>query len=233
MRDARVGTPALGVQYGYHPIITQRRMLSCAPPIPVPKRYTPNDAWSQKAAKEGYRARSVYKLIELDERFKLLKAGMTVLDLGAAPGSWLQYTAQKIGTKGKAIGIDLQEIDPIGPNAVLHKVDITDIPAVEQILVEENVEKADLILSDLAPSTSGVRDVDQWKSIELSEAVLSIAKKHLQPRGRCVVKVLRGADFDAFLKQVKADWQDVHLAHVKASRDRSTEIYMIVRNSKS
>ncbi|MBU0766819.1 RlmE family RNA methyltransferase [Patescibacteria group bacterium] len=195
----------------------------------MPKRYTPNDNWSQKAQKEGYRARSVYKLMELDERFKLIKSGMKVLDLGAAPGSWLQYTAEKVGPKGKVIGMDLQEIKPI-KGVQTFQQDITNLKEIAEILKKDQIEKVDLILSDLAPSTSGIQDVDQWKSIELSQSVLDIARKFLKPGGKCVIKVLRGADFDKFLMIVKSKWKSAKSVQVKASRDRSKEIYLVIDN---
>lgn len=194
----------------------------------MPKPYTTNDTWSQRAAAEGYRARSVYKLMELDERFALLKPGITVLDLGAAPGSWLQYTAQKI-EPGRAIGVDLTEIHPIGSNVSLYKQDVTNIAAIEEILKKEKVEHLDLVLSDIAPNTSGVRDVDQWRSLELARAVLAIAQKFLKPHGYGVVKVFRGADFDEFLREVRSTWEEVKTVTVKASRDRSREVYLVMR----
>jgi len=208
----------------------------------MPKPYTPNDHWSQRAAKEGYRARSVYKLKELDERFKLIRSGMIVLDLGAAPGSWLQYVSEKIGPKGRAIGLDLQSIEPI-KGAQTFQADITNLDEVTRILKQPNEPNKpnepnqpplfDLILSDLAPSTSGIKDVDQWKSIELSQAVIDVAKRFLKPEGKCVMKVLRGADFDEFLKELKSSWNNVCTAQVKTSRDRSKEIYIIIRDLKS
>lgn len=194
----------------------------------MPKRYIPNDSWSRKAKEEGFRARSVYKLEELDKRFRLIRNGMTVLDLGAAPGSWLQYTAKKIGNKGRAIGIDVQEIEPIAENVTTHQQDIEDRAALRTLLDQKGLKRVDLILSDLAPSTSGIQDVDQWRSIELSQAVLETAKEFLRPGGTCVIKVLRGADFDTFLRDLKLTWKSVHTAHVQASRDRSKEIYVIV-----
>ncbi|MFA7681878.1 MAG: RlmE family RNA methyltransferase [Candidatus Peribacteraceae bacterium] len=193
----------------------------------MPRPYIPNDKWSRRAAKEGYRARSVYKLMELDERLRLLKPGMIVLDLGAAPGSWLQYTVEKIGPKGKSIGVDLQPIESIA-GATTYQQDVTDAEGVAAILQKEKVAKVDLILSDLAPSTSGIRDVDQWRSIELNQAVIAIAQRFLKPGGVCVMKVLRGADFDQFLKDLKSQWKKVRTAQVQASRDRSKEIYIII-----
>lgn len=197
----------------------------------MPKPYTPNDRWSQRAAEEGYRARSVYKLKELDERFRLLKKNMTVLDLGAAPGSWLQYASEQIGNRGYAIGLDLTEIEPIAENVAVHQTDITDLQAVDAVLDGESVDKCNVIISDLAPKTSGIRDVDQWRSIELSQAVVAIAEKYLSDRGQCVFKVLRGADFDEFLRELKQDWE-TKVVQVKASRDRSKEVYVLLRRPK-
>lgn len=194
----------------------------------MPKRYTPNDKLSQQAAAEGYRARSVYKLQELDQKFRLIQPGMTILDLGASPGSWLQYARvksrkQKAEKQGRIIGIDLKEIEPI-EGVETFVCDITDSNALDRILPE----RIDLILSDLAPNTSGIKDVDQWKSIELSEAVLGVARERLKKGGSCVMKILRGADFDEFLRNCKQEWKAVKTYVAKASRDRSTEIYVVV-----
>jgi len=207
----------------------------------MPKQYVPNDKWSQKAAKEGYRARSVYKLMELDERFKLLKPGMAVLDLGAAPGSWLQYSRKKVGEKGTVIGIDLQEIKPI-EGVKTFQADITDKKAVSNIITNGKAATlqpipptallrycADIILSDLAHSTSGIKDVDQWRSIELNTAVAEIAKEFLKPGGKCVMKVFRGADFSVFFKTLQKGFKSVKTARVKTSRDGSREIYLVMQ----
>lgn len=189
----------------------------------MPKRYIPNDKLARKAAELGFRARSVFKLQELDERFRLIKNGMTVVDLGAAPGSWLQYVREAM-QGGRIVGVDLQEIEPID-GVETHVADITDTAALKAIIPE----RADIILSDLAPKTSGIKDVDQWKSIELSEAVLETARAILKDGGTCVMKVLRGADFDEFLRNCKRDWKAVKTCIPKACRDRSKEIYVIVK----
>lgn len=198
----------------------------------MPKPYTPNDAWSRKAAKEGFRARSVYKLMELDERFHLLKQGQTVLDLAAAPGSWLQYASKRIGPKGLAIGFDLQPIKSIADNVRTFEQDITQPEKIDSLLEAEHLPAIGLVLSDIAPSTSGIRDVDQWRSIELNQAVLAIAERWLKPGGFCVLKVFRGADFDGFLREVKAQWKDVRIATPRASRDRSKEVYLVMRKGR-
>lgn len=190
----------------------------------MPGRYVPNDKWSQKAAEEGYRARSVFKLMELDEKFRLIRPGMTVLDLGAAPGSWSQYAAEKLDGSGHVIAIDLQEIEPID-GVQTHVADITDSDALDAILPDQ----ADLIISDLAPKTSGIKDVDQYRSVELSEAVINVARNRLKPKGTVVMKVLRGADFDEFLKNLKREFTEVKTYIAQASRDRSKEMYVIVK----
>ena len=192
------------------------------------KPYIPNDKWSQRAAVEGYRARSVYKLMELDERFRLLKPGMTVIDIGAAPGSWLQYAATAVGPSGKVIGFDLQQIELVADNVSCHQIDLTNTGLVEAMLKQEGVTSVDLVLSEIAPATSGVKDVDQWRSIELAQHVVALAKHYLKPHCKCVVKIFRGADFDEFLLNVKSEWKTVKITNVQASRDRSREIYLVV-----
>lgn len=195
----------------------------------MPKPYIPNDKWSQRAAKEGYRARSVYKLMELDDRFGLIKPGMTVVDLGAAPGSWMQYAAKIVGPSGSLFGFDLQEIQPVEENTKTFVMDILDKYAIEDALRRSGVREADLVLADMAPNTSGMKDVDQWKSVELAQAALAIGKDMLKPNGKCVVKVFRGADFDEFYKNLKMDWQEPAIIEATASRDRSREVYVVVR----
>jgi 23S rRNA (uridine2552-2'-O)-methyltransferase len=193
----------------------------------MPKPYTPNDKWSQRAAAAGYRARSVYKLMELDERFHLLKPGMTVIDVGAAPGSWLQYASQMVGPKGKVIGFDLQEIAPVAENVVTHVLDVTDREMLETLLAREGAAQADLLLSDIAPSTSGVKDVDQWRSVELAQIAMDTGMRHLHRGGKAVTKIFRGADFDLFLAKLKIEWKNVKVFTAEASRDRSREVYIV------
>ncbi len=195
----------------------------------MPKPFIPRDSWAVKAAKEGYRARSVYKLMELDEKFHLLRNGMQVLDIGAAPGSWLQYTARRVGEAGRVLGIDLQTIEPVHANVVTVVCDSTDESALRAAIAVAHLHRIELILSDIAPNTSGIKDIDQWRSIELSQHVLSIARTHLAPHGTLVMKVFRGADFDDFLALCRESFNRVTIATVKASRDRSREVYVVCR----
>lgn len=193
----------------------------------MPKPYTPNDKWSQRAAQEGYRARSVYKLMELDQKFHLLQPGMKVLDIGAAPGSWLQYSAERVGPTGALIGLDLTPIKHVAANVKTFQCDIFDFKAVGGIVSGEGWKHADVVLSDLAPNTTGIKDVDQWRSIELSQQVLEVAKRWLKRNGTVVMKVFRGADFDEFTRLCKSLYPRFKLLTVQASRDRSREVYIV------
>lgn len=195
----------------------------------MPKPYIPNDKWSKRAAEEGYRARSVYKLQELDEQYHLLHPGMQVLDIGAAPGSWLQYTSKRIGSSGRVLGLDLKEIKGVAANVKTAVCDINDASAVTQAMTRAGMTQADIVLSDIAPNTSGIKDVDQWKSIELSRMVVQFAKAHLRHGGKLVMKVFRGKNFDEFLKEVRQDWPNAKPYTVEASRDRSREVYIVCR----
>lgn len=195
----------------------------------MPKPYIPNDSWSKRAAKEGYRARSVYKLQELDETYHLLRPGMKVLDLGAAPGSWLQYVSRRIGPKGRAVGIDLTPINAVAENVQTCEGDVTDPKVMESVLSTSGLQTFDLVLSDMAPSTSGVKDIDQWQSVELARAAAGLARSILAPQGVFVVKVFRGEDFDPLLRELKQNFSDVRMAKTKASRDRSREIYLVMK----
>ncbi len=196
-------------------------------------RFIPNDKWARKAKDENFRARSVYKLEELDNRFNLLRHGMKVLDLGAAPGSWLQYVSQKVGPKGMVIGGDLQAIETVSANVKTFVFDVTDEAQTQTMLGEADIAEYDLILSDMAPATSGVKDVDQYRSIELNERVIAIARTHLKRGGACVMKILRGADFDPFLAAVKSEYRIAKTVIVRATRDGSREVFLVAQGKKA
>lgn len=193
----------------------------------MPRPYIPNDKLAQKARFKGFRARSVFKLEELDQKFNLIDEGMAVLDLGAAPGSWLQYTSKKIGSEGLAIGVDLKEISPIADNVITYTADVTAIKRIKQILSKFNLDRVDLILSDIAPNTTGIKYVDQKRSVELNQAIVKTAKQFLVPRGKLVMKVFSGEDLTQFIKDLKKLFRNVSITKVDASRDRSREVYII------
>lgn len=196
----------------------------------MPKPYNPQDKYFHKAKEEGYKARSAFKLEEIQTKFRILRGGDTILDLGAAPGSFLQYASKIIGPHGKALGMDLQEITLNLPNV---RTEVCDIYANEIVdgfikrFFETKPAKFDVVLSDLAPKTTGQKDVDQWRSIELNQQVLEIASRYLKPHGNCLMKVFQGEDFDEFLREVKSRFKTVKIAKPKAVRDRSFEVYLV------
>lgn len=181
------------------------------------KSYTPNDKWAQKAKNDGFRARSVYKLQELDQKYHLLMPGMHVLDVGAAPGSWLQYASPRVET---VIGLDLQEIAQVGTNVTTIVGDINDF---------QTENKFDVILSDIAPNTTGMPLVDQKRSVDLNDKIFTLAKKTLKPGGTLVMKVFDSQTFHTFAKELKTYFQQVEVNRVKATRDSSKEVYVVCR----
>lgn len=199
----------------------------------MPKPYNPHDRLMLKAKREGYRARSVYKLIDLNHRFHLLRPGQKVLDLGAAPGSWLQYVGSQIGSGGLAIGVDMQPITAIAPNIKTFSADIMDSAKLEEILIQNGPALYDLILSDLAPSTTGIIGVDHYKSIELSRKATEIAVGRLETRGSLVIKIFPGEHFNDFFQGLKKQYRKVNAVKVGASRDRSREIYIVCTEKKA
>jgi 23S rRNA (uridine2552-2'-O)-methyltransferase len=180
------------------------------------------DKYFRQAKSEGYRARSAYKLIDLNERFHLLRAGNSVLDLGAAPGSWSQVAA---GLGARVIAVDLSPIQPLAGVTTI-RGDITQPDTSAQI---ENAlaGNADVVMSDVAPATTGVQLVDHARSIELARASLQLALKFLKPNGNFVVKVFQGEDFDAFVKEVKPYFRQISVHRPPATRGESSEHFVV------
>lgn len=195
--------------------------------MPNPYNFKFVDRFAKKAKEEGFRARSVYKLIEIDRRFYLFWPGQKVLDIGAAPGSWLQYATFRIGPKGKAVGLDNREIKQISPNVSTFVCDILEQDQREKTLAECGIDLFDLIISDIAPNTTGIKYVDQKRSVKLNQAVLEIAKKHLQPKGKMVIKVFPGEDLGVLMDQLRQTFSKVKIFRSQASKKSSSEIYLI------
>lgn len=165
--------------------------------------------------------------MELNQKYHLLYPGQFVLDLGAAPGSWLQFSSEQVGHNGRVVGIDLTEIPPIAPNVVTKVADLNDLNHIESLLALEGIAKVDLILSDAAPKTSGIASFDHGQSLDLARNVFAIAKKFLNPNGKLVMKVFYGNSFNQFVEELKGYFRNVVATKSHASRDRSSELYVV------
>lgn len=187
------------------------------------KKFNPQDSYFKQAKQEGYLARSVYKLIEIDKKFRVFKQKQSVLDLGCSPGSWMQYIVKK--TNGKCIGVDLKETVKI-EGASCYVCDAFS-DELSDILKKHNLEKTDCIVSDMAPKTTGISDIDQYASVELNLQALDVCKKFLKKGGRAIFKIFRGEDFNDFWFEAKKVMPDIKTFKPKACRDRSFEIYCI------
>ena len=184
------------------------------------------DPYVQLANKEGYRSRAVYKLIELDERDHLLKPGMTVVDLGAAPGGWTQVAAKKIGLSGVLVAFDILPMEPVH-GALFIQGDFREDAALAQLDAALHGRPVDLVISDMAPNISGIGVADQARSMHLAELALEFSRQRLKPGGNFLVKVFQGEGFDDFVREMRASFSQVLIRKPKASRDRSTEVYML------
>ncbi|MDQ7075953.1 MAG: 23S rRNA (uridine(2552)-2'-O)-methyltransferase RlmE [Gammaproteobacteria bacterium] len=189
------------------------------------------DEYVQRAKKEGYRSRAVYKLIEIDKKDQLLKAGQLVLDLGAAPGGWTQYAAEKVTHSGHVVATDILPMDSFS-DVTFVQGDFREQAVLDQILSVLNGEQADLVISDMAPNMSGVGAVDQPKGIYLVELALEMCKEVLKPSGVFLCKLFQGAGSDEFLKEVRQTFATVVIRKPKASRPRSREVYVLARQLK-
>lgn len=186
------------------------------------------DSYVKKAKKEGYRSRAVYKLQEIQERDKLFSSGMTIVDLGAAPGGWSQVMREIVGPKGHIFALDLLPMDSI-EGVQFIQGDFSEDACFAQLLKTVDGLKIDWVISDMLPNLSGIDTVDQAKSIYLAELVLDFSLKVLPKQGGLLIKVFQGEGFDEFLRQVKAHFKKVIIRKPKASRDRSREIYLVAK----
>lgn len=196
-------------------------------------KYNPKDFYFKKAKSENYVARSVFKLQEINDRFKIFRGGDQVLDLGAAPGSWSQFASEKVGVNGKVIGIDLQPIRLTLPNAFFYCEDIKTF-SLEKAIQENKMKPTfDIVLSDMAPKTTGVRITDQVRSLELCELALDMALKHLKVDGHFICKLFHSEDFEGFRDKLKQSFNKVEILRPQSTRKESKEIYFIALQSKT
>ena len=188
-----------------------------------------SDEYVKQAQAQGYRSRAVFKLKELDERERLLKPGLVVVDLGAAPGGWSQFAAQKLGKKGVIIALDLLPVEDL-PNVSFIQGDFREASVLARLREALAERPVDLVLSDMAPNMSGNRIVDQARGMYLVELALDTAREILRPGGDFVTKLFQGPDVDAYVKAARALFHRVSVRKPKASRDRSPEVYLVAKD---
>jgi len=189
------------------------------------------DGFVRKARAEGYRSRAAYKLIEIDQRDRLLRPGSRVVDLGASPGGWSQVAAQKVAPGGKVVAVDLLEIAPISGVTVL-RGDCRAPEIVAQLVAALGGSKADVVLSDLSPNISGIASADQARAAELVRMAIDFCGAQLKADGAFVVKVFQGEEFTGVLKEMKLRFREVKTIKPSASREESRETYLLARGLK-
>jgi 23S rRNA (uridine2552-2'-O)-methyltransferase len=191
------------------------------------------DHYFNKAKNENYLARSIYKLEEIDEKYKILKSGMMVVDFGYHPGSWIQYTSEVIGDEGKVVGIDVREVNKKLSgikNVRVYQKDIFDIQDLGQLEVDGQF---DVVLSDMAPNTTGIKSLDQDRSLNLVESVFGLLPKFLKPGGNFVIKVFDSQNAQNYLKDQKNLFKEFHYLKPKSTRSISKEFFVIGKQFKA
>jgi 23S rRNA (uridine2552-2'-O)-methyltransferase len=188
------------------------------------------DPYVKQARNSSYRSRAVYKLQEIDQRDRLFRPGQLVVDLGSAPGSWSQYAAEKVSPAGKVIALDILAMPPINGVEFIQG-DFTEQSVFDQCLACLNGKKADLVISDMAPNLTGIRDTDQARSMYLAELALDFAAAVLDPRGNLLIKVFEGAGMEQFKRALNEQFQRVSVRKPDASRSGSREFYILARRN--
>lgn len=186
------------------------------------------DPYVQRAQREGYRSRAAYKLLELQRRDKLIRPGMRVVDLGAAPGSWSQVILPLVGRRGRVIALDRLALDPI-PGVEIIQGDFHTDEVLSHLIDMLNGESLDLVLSDMAPNVTGMKAIDQPRLILLAELVLEFTQSMLKPGGSMVVKVFHGEGFDEYLAATRRSFRQVVSRKPEASRSQSRELYLVAK----
>ncbi|MCQ8119173.1 23S rRNA methyltransferase [Methylomonas methanica] len=189
------------------------------------------DEYVKKAQAMGYRSRAVFKLIEIQEKDKIIKPGINIVDLGAAPGGWSEYVSKIVGKKNKVIALDLLAIDPIDGVDFIQG-DFREDEVLEQLYKVLDGEPVHLLLSDMAPNMSGSREMDQPRAIYLGELALDAAQHILAKGGTFLIKMFQGAGFDEYYNQVRQQFSSVVIRKPKASRARSNEVYILAKGFK-
>jgi 23S rRNA (uridine2552-2'-O)-methyltransferase len=188
-----------------------------------------DDGYVRRAQQAGYRSRAAYKLLEINERDHILRPGMTVIDLGAAPGGWSQVAAGTVGRRGRVIALDLLPMDPISNVWFIHG-DFREESVFTALLEMVGDRQVDLVISDMAPNISGMRSVDQPRAMYLAELALDLAKNVLAPGGALLVKAFQGEGIDEFKRDMQSCFKSVVTRKPKASRPSSREVYMLAKD---
>lgn len=190
-----------------------------------------DDEYVKRALKEGYRSRAVYKLQEIDQRDKLLRPGINVVDLGAAPGGWSQFAAQRIGASGRVLAVDILPMAPLAGVDVIEG-DFTQDTVLDAVMARLNGQPVDLVISDMAPNISGVAVSDQARGMYLAELALDFAGKALRPGGHLLMKVFQGQGYAELHRNLQLLFSKVHTRKPQASRARSREMYLLGKDFK-
>lgn len=185
-----------------------------------------DDSYVQQAQKLGYRSRATFKLLQIQQKDKLMKPGMTIVDLGAAPGGWSQIAAPLVGTKGRVVALDILPMDAL-PNVEFIQGDFREPEVLAQLKKTLGDQQIDLVISDMAPNMSGDDGIDQPRIMYLADLALEFAKEHLRPGGTFLVKVFQGAEFQDYMKQMRSLFTKVVTRKPDASRARSSEVYLL------
>lgn len=186
------------------------------------------DRYRREARLKGYRSRSAFKLIQIDNEYHILAQGRKVLDIGCYPGGWLQVASEKVGPHGLVVGVDLREVEPLGDNVRILRGDVTDRNFTEEMLVFD--DKVDVVLSDLAPNVSGIWELDHAKQIDMTLYVLNLLHLLLKDGGTAVLKVFEGDMMNSVWSRAKLDFESLKYLKPKASRPKSSELYLLCRN---
>lgn len=192
--------------------------------------YKLRDTYYKKAKQQGYRSRAAYKLLELQERFRIFKTGQLIVDLGAAPGGWIQVAAKLVGPSGKVIGVDLQPLEPFHQkNIIVVQADIT-AAETEQRIMEYLGRPADSVISDVAPKLTGIRDTDEARSLELNQTALEVAKRLLRSGGTFLIKSFVSEELRIFSTELEKQFCSIQRTRPDASRKGSSEIYFFAKD---
>ncbi len=188
-----------------------------------------SDAYVRSSRERGYRSRASYKLLELNAKDRLLRPGMRVVDLGAAPGGWSQVASELVGHRGRVLASDILPMEPLAGVEFI-RGDFTEAAVLEQLLAAVDKDGADLVISDMAPNITGIVETDQPRAMYLAELALDMANQVLKPKGDFIAKVFQGEGFDQFLRECRRNFAKVAIRKPSASRARSREVYVVARS---